>query len=142
MPPQDSKAFFKNHANKIKRPAVIFADFESLLLPFYGPHHDQTKTNINNHHLICSFCYIIYSDDTHSDPVQYRGPNAASTFLKAMLYEYSRIQNTLPTLDQDICPLCEEPILTPHEKCSNILTKSRSILPIFFTTSVGMTPTL
>ena len=87
MPPQDSKVYFKNHVNKVKRPAVVYAEFESLLLLFYCPHHDQTKTNINTRHLICSFCYIIlYSDNTHSDPVQYRGPNAASTFLKAMLY--------------------------------------------------------
>ena len=50
-----------------------------------------------------------------------------------MLCEYSRIQDALPDLsDQDMCPLCEEPTPTPHEKCSKTLTNSRAILPMFF----------
>ena len=65
MPSEDSKVYFKNHVNKIKRPAVVYADFESLLLPFYGPHHDQAKTNINNHTLYAPSAILFFIQTIH-----------------------------------------------------------------------------
>ena len=66
---------FKNYARKIKLPFMIYADFESILIP-------ENKAKYQNH-IGCSFGYrLMYVDDQFSKPFRlYLGQDAVRKFI-------------------------------------------------------------
>lgn len=85
-PPPDSKVYFKNVCKLQKSPYVVYADFESIIVPYEGPlPKDLPKTVTLSNHQVCSYAFIVVSSDgKHSKPQLYRGPNAAKNFLQQM----------------------------------------------------------
>ncbi|KAK3794857.1 hypothetical protein RRG08_001008 [Elysia crispata] len=97
MPPE-GKLTFQNHHKQLPAPYVIYADFEALTTKVEGPELDPTKSNTQRtqHHEACSYCYVVVRCDGKTEaPAQYRGPNAAEHFLRALQVEESRIQKVL-----------------------------------------------
>ena len=96
--PQEGKLTFQNHHKQLPAPYVIYADFEALTTKVEGPELDPTKSNTQKtqHHEACSYCYVVVRCDGKTEaPAQYRGPNAAEHFLRALQVEESRIQKVL-----------------------------------------------
>ena len=106
MPKEGEVIKFKDYANQIKAPVVIYADFECSNV-------DKTNTSFDNpcedpNCKICerhkkrtvkeanqeanSYCYVIVrTDGLHKAPVIYRGENAAKHLLKALDNELEEI---------------------------------------------------
>ena len=85
-PKPGDKVCFKN-LNKLQmNPYVVYADFESLIVPYEGPvAAELPKTVSVSNHQVCSYAFIIVrSDGQHSKPELYRGQGAASSFLERM----------------------------------------------------------
>ena len=62
---------FKNYERKIKSPFMIYADFESILVPEdYGKQNaDEYYTNKYQKHVACSYGYkLVRVDDKFSKP--------------------------------------------------------------------------
>ena len=98
VPPKPgSKVSFKNLKKLQTNPYVVYADFESLIVPYQGPTpKDLPKTVLVNNHQICSYAFIIVrSDGECSEPELYRGPNAAQHFLERMLHTRNQLSNQL-----------------------------------------------
>ena len=96
--PQEGKLTFQNHHKQLPAPYVIYADFEALTTKVEGPELDPTKSNTQKtqHHEACSYCYVVVRCDGKTEaPAQYRGPNAAEHFLRALQEEERGIQKVL-----------------------------------------------
>ncbi|KAK3765304.1 hypothetical protein RRG08_027310 [Elysia crispata] len=96
--PQEEKLTFQNHHKQLPAPYVIYADFEALTTKVEGPEFDPTKSNTQKtqHHEACSYCYVVVRCDGKTEaPAEYRGPNAAEHFLRALQVEERRIQKVL-----------------------------------------------
>ena len=96
--PQEGKLTFQNHHKQLPAPYVIYADFEALITKVEGPELDPTKSNTQKtqHHEACSYCYVVVRCDGKTEaPAQYRGPNAAEHFLRALQEEEREIQKVL-----------------------------------------------
>ncbi|KAK3753831.1 hypothetical protein RRG08_006222 [Elysia crispata] len=125
--PQEGKLTFQNHHKQLPAPYVIYADFEALTTKVEGPELDPTKSNTQKtqHHEACSYCYVVVRCDGKTEaPAQYRGPNAAEHFLRALQVEERGIQKVLAK-PQDMrmtradweshrtassCHVCEKPL--------------------------------
>ena len=97
MPPE-GKLTFQNHHKQLPAPYIIYADFEALTTKVEGPELDPTKSNTQRtqHHEACSYCYVkVRCDGKTEAPAEYRGPNAAEHFLRALQAEERGIQKTL-----------------------------------------------
>ena len=100
MPPE-GKFTFQNHHKQLPAPYVIYADFEALTTKVEGPELDPTKSNTQRtqHYETCSYCYVkVRCDGKTEAPAEYRGPNAAEHFLRALQEEESGIQKVLAKL--------------------------------------------
>jgi hypothetical protein len=90
---------FKKYEALIRKPYVIYADFESLLVPVQGCEnaHDKSSTEIKKEHVPCGFAYVIVGQEgLESSPVQcYRGPDAVTVFLQKMMEEEQRLLSSL-----------------------------------------------
>jgi hypothetical protein len=79
---------FKNIGNQLKVPFVIYADFESILIPHSTCQPDPTKpsTTTIHTHKPCSYGYFIKCtfDDTLNKYVTYRGENCATHFIQSI----------------------------------------------------------
>ena len=96
--PQEGKLTFQNHHKQLPAPYVIYADFEALTTKVEGPELDPTKSNTQKtqHHEACSYCYVVVRCDGKTEaPAQYRGPNTAEHFLRALQVEERGIQKVL-----------------------------------------------
>ena len=81
LPTQKNKYMkFKNIAKMLKVPYVIYADFESLLIPTDEPGR-------KHEHQPCGYSYLIVSTlpNQHFQPVCYRGPNVLEHFFENIL---------------------------------------------------------
>ena len=90
--PQEGKLTFQNHHKQLPAPYVIYADFEALTTKVEGLELDPTKSNTQKtqHHEACSYCYVVVRCDGKTEaPAQYRRPNAAEHFLRALQVEES-----------------------------------------------------
>ena len=100
MPEPNSKIAFKNIQKQMKAPFVVYADFESLLIPEKVTKGSQTI--LTQKHEICSYGYIAVSCDgtVFKGPVIYRGEDAAHKFLEEMCKLYwemtSKIEHPVP----------------------------------------------
>ena len=63
------------------------------------------------HHEACSYCYMaVRCGDQTEPPVEYRGPNAAEHFLKAIQEEERKIKVMLANNAAINCHRCEKPL--------------------------------
>ena len=93
-----NKLAFQNHQKQLPAPFIIYADFEALTIKVEGPELSPTKSNTRKtqQHEACSYCYIVVRCDGQTQsPVEYRGPNAAEHFLKALQEEERKIKAAL-----------------------------------------------
>ena len=86
----ENKLAFQNWHKQMPAPCVIYADFEALTKKIEGPGLDPGKSNTQRmqDHEACSFCYImVRCNDQTEPPVEYRSPNTAKRFIRALLKE-------------------------------------------------------
>ena len=99
MPEEGKNKFtFQNHHKQLPAPYIIYADFEALTTKVEGPELDPTKSNTQRtqHHEACSYCYVkVRCDGQTEAPVEYRGPDAAEHFLRALQEEERGIKGVL-----------------------------------------------
>ena len=91
--------YFKDIHKQLKVPFVIYADFESIIIPCTQENlnDDASYTQKTHEHQASGFCYIVVSDveDFNTPPVVYRGENAVEKFLECLLVEEKRIRPIL-----------------------------------------------
>ena len=93
-----NKLTFQNYHKQLSAPYIIYADFEALTTKIQGVVLDPTKSNTQKtqYHETCSYCYIVVRCDGQTEPpMEYRGPNAAEHFLKALQAEEQKIKKVL-----------------------------------------------
>ncbi|CAB4012234.1 Gastrula zinc finger [Paramuricea clavata] len=87
MPKRGSKVMFKNHRRQLSVPFVIYADFESQLIPVDGDGKCLRKTQS---HEMCSYGFkrVCYYDGKYDGEYKsYRGVGAIGRFLTDVLNE-------------------------------------------------------
>ncbi|CAB4012236.1 uncharacterized transposon-derived [Paramuricea clavata] len=87
MPKRGSKVMFKNHRRQLSVPFVIYADFESQLIPVDGDGKCLRKTQS---HEMCSYGFkrVCYYDGKYDGEYKsYRGVGATGRFLTDVLNE-------------------------------------------------------
>ena len=94
LPKEGTKIKFKNYKNQVPAPFVIYADFESILLPDKERKLDETSeeshtTRYQTHQAISyGLKRVCYYDDWHSgEYVSYVGKDATRNFIQAVLNE-------------------------------------------------------
>ena len=82
---------FKNYERKIKSPFIIYADFESILVPEEKgkQNSEESYTNKYQKHIACSCGYkLVCADDKFSKPFKtYLGEDAIYNFINNMIEE-------------------------------------------------------
>ena len=100
LPSPGDEVKFRNQKNMLKNPFVVYADFESMLIPIQ---EQKGHTQYTQKHEICGFCYVIVDHTGHNwNPVVYIGENAASEFLKRMREEWFKIYKILSDDQKDL----------------------------------------
>ena len=87
MPRRGDKAKFGNYRKQLPAQFVIYADFESLLIPEEGEGRCLRKTQ---RHELCSYGFkrvCHYDNKYRGEYKSYRGPGAVRRFLKELLEE-------------------------------------------------------
>ena len=89
---------FKNYFKQIPVPFKIYADFECNLKSVES--YEGSYSKKYQDHIPCSFAYkLVCVDDKFSKPiVVFRGKNAASKFIKAILKEYEYCKKVMKKL--------------------------------------------
>ena len=100
LPKEGTKIKFKNHRNSMPVPFVIYADFESILVPEekkdVEKDEDQSHTNRYQTHQACSFGLktVCHYDDKYSGKYKsYVGKDAAHVFLRTVIREAARCRH-------------------------------------------------
>lgn len=98
MPDSDEKAKkrFSSFRNIIAAPFVIYADFESIILPSKAI--NKGKQISKTFHQCCSWGAMTVCRDNStfdSDPVMYTGPDSVKHFLSHLELEFERVQKIL-----------------------------------------------
>lgn len=85
MPPEGSIVTFENHKHRIPVPFVIYADFESILVPCNQKRGE--KTTLTHEHVPCSVgVHVVCSNPAIRFPYQcFFGPNATVQFLDYLI---------------------------------------------------------
>ena len=82
---------FKNFGRKIKLPFMIYADFESIIVPEdNGKHYpNESYTSKYQKYAACSYgCKLAYVDDKINKPyISYLGKDAVHKFISSMIAE-------------------------------------------------------
>ena len=93
---------FNNYMRQLKVPFCIYADFECTTKEIMSceKNPDESSTEKYQKHEPNSFAYKVVSSDPnyHKNPVNYRGPDAASKFLECMLKEEREIETILSNI--------------------------------------------
>ena len=106
MPAKGSKTKFKNIKNMLRKPYVIYADFESLIKPLTEA-IETGKTEKTDHHEPSSYCLACVRSDgqlIHYD--LYRGENVINKFYESLDKIGEHISN------QPVAPI----IITPQQE--------------------------
>ena len=80
----ENTLFFENYQNQMKKPWVIYADFESIVVRIQGcfPDPEQSSTTETSMHKPCGFCMLaVRSDGETKGPYLYRGEDVVRRFL-------------------------------------------------------------
>ena len=97
---KNDKITFQNHHKQFPAPFIIYADFEALTTKIEGPELNPSVSNTQRTqlHETCSYCYVVVRCDGKTEtPVEYRGPDAAEHFLRAIQAEEHKIKDVLAT---------------------------------------------
>lgn len=113
LPDEDHKWLqFMNFMNKERHPFVVYADFEALTKPIdtCEPDPSTSFTNAYQNHIGCAVGYKVVCsyDETFSFYESYRGPEAATWFVKRM----KDLVGVVEQLYKNIKPM----VLTDEEK--------------------------
>ena len=126
---EDEKwVYFKNFANQLKVPFVIYADFECYTKPIAGCSDNPNKSSTRKyqHHVPSGYSYIVVGaqENLIQKPVVYRGTNVVEHFLDSLIQEEQKIgeflQRSSPLLiteeqerefqNASDCHICGEPL--------------------------------
>ena len=82
---------FRNYERKLKSPFIIYAEFESILMPEDNgkQNPEETYTSQYQKHIGSSYSYkLVYLDDKVSNPFKtYMGKDAVYNFINNMIEE-------------------------------------------------------
>ena len=87
MPKKSEYVKLKNYKRKIKLPFMIYADFESILVPEDNGKQNPNQSYANKYqkHVACSYGYkLVYVDDKFKS---YLGEDAIYNFISSMIEE-------------------------------------------------------
>ena len=91
VPKKGEYVKFKNYERKIKSSFMIYADFESILVPENNEKQNPNESDTNKYqkHVACSYGYeLVCVDDKFSDPFKsYLGENAVYQIISDMIEE-------------------------------------------------------
>lgn len=123
---EESLMYFDNYQSKQRVPYIIYADFESILVPIPScqPNSVSSFTQKINNHVPCGYAYIIIDSNGKSlKPIScYRGVNAVDHFLEELIKEKDilaqKLTYTVPLImtpqneedfqRADLCFLCKK----------------------------------
>ncbi|CAB3989883.1 Gastrula zinc finger, partial [Paramuricea clavata] len=129
LPKEGTKIKFKNHRNSMPVPFVIYADFESILVPeerkvdSENP-EDKSSTDLYQTHKACSFGLktVCHYDDKYSgEYMSYVGEDAALVFLKTVLKESFKCRDMVNKIFK------KKMVITPEEEAEFWKTRNCSI---------------
>ena len=91
MPKKGEYVKFKNFEGKLKSPFMIYAEFESILVPDDNGKQNSKEAYIKKYqkHVLCSYGYkLVCVDYTFSKPFKsYLGEDAVYNFISSMIKE-------------------------------------------------------
>ena len=129
LPKEGTKIKFKNYKHQVPAPFVIYADFESILVPDKERKMDETSdeshTTRYQTHQACSYGMkrVCYYDDWYSGEYKsYIGKDAARNFIQAVLYEAKICNRIMKTQFNKPMKLTEEEEYQNADYC-HICTK-------------------
>ena len=129
LPKEGTTIKFKNHRNSMPVPFVIYADFESILVPEEKngkaeSSEDESSTTLYQTHKACSFGLktVCHYDDKYSGEYKsYIGSDAALVFLKTVLKESYRCRHLVDNIFK------KKMVITPKQEVEFQETKDCSI---------------
>ena len=117
--------YFKDYSMVRRVPFVIYADFESVLLPVdtCTPKHDASSTTIKQIHVPCGYCIIVVGPSKIHKPQYYRGEDCIDHFFDTLFAWEKAIIKKLKTpvkmkmteadkirlRDAKTCYMCKKP---------------------------------
>jgi hypothetical protein len=129
LPKEGTKIKFKNYKHQVPAPFIIYADFESILVPDNERKMDETSdeshTTRYQTHQACSYGLkrVCYYDDWHSGEYNsYIGKDAARNFIQAVLDEAKVCNRIMKTQFNKPMKLTEEEEYQNADYC-HICTK-------------------
>ncbi|CAB4015988.1 Gastrula zinc finger, partial [Paramuricea clavata] len=126
LPKEGTKIKFKNHRNSMPVPFVIYADFESILVPEERKEksenpEDKSSTDLYQTHKACSFGLktVCHYDDKYSGEYKsYVGSDAALVFLKTVVKESFRCREMTDKIFR------KKMVITPKEEAEFLVTRN------------------
>ncbi|CAB4022658.1 Gastrula zinc finger, partial [Paramuricea clavata] len=129
LPNEGSKIKFGHYRNSMPAPFVIYADFESMLVPEERKvesedAEEKSTTELYQTHKACSFGLktVCHYDDKHSgEYISYVGKNATEVFLKTVLKVSIRCREMVNKIFK------KKMIITPEQEAEFWMTRNCSI---------------
>ncbi|CAB3984674.1 Gastrula zinc finger, partial [Paramuricea clavata] len=129
LPKEGTKIKFKNHRNSMPAPFVIYADFESILVPEEKKvdsenSEDKSSTDLYQTHKACSFGLktVCHYDDKYSgEYISYVGEDATQVFLKTVLKESIKCREMVNKIFK------KKMVITPEQEAEFWMTRNCSI---------------
>ncbi|CAB3991092.1 Gastrula zinc finger [Paramuricea clavata] len=126
LPKEGTKIKCKNHRNSMPVPFVIYADFESILVPEERKEksenpEDESSTDLYQTHKACSFGLktVCHYDDKYSGEYKsYVGSDAALVFLKTVVKESFRCREMTDKIFR------KKMVITPKEEAEFLVTRN------------------
>ncbi|CAB4015631.1 Gastrula zinc finger [Paramuricea clavata] len=129
LPKEGTKIKFKNHRNSMPAPFVIYADFESMLVPEERKvdsesSEEKSTTDLYQTHKACSFglktvCH--YDDQYSGEYISYVGEDATNVFLKTVLKESIKCREMVNKIFK------KKMVITPEQEAEFWMTRNCSI---------------
>ena len=124
LPKADDKwMYYTDIRKQLKIPYVIYADFESLLVPIEGCENDpeNSQTAKITKHVACGFAYKVVglTKGTSKQPIVYRGQDIVEKFVECMAQKQEDIEQMFKH--------CEPNLMTGN-KGNNKITELGTIL--------------
>ncbi|CAB4001817.1 Gastrula zinc finger [Paramuricea clavata] len=125
LPAEGSKVKFGHHRNSMPAPFVIYADFESMLVPEERKvESEDSSTELYQTHKACSFglktvCH--YDDQYSGEYMSYVGEDATTVFLKTVLKGSIRCREMVNKIFK------KKMVITPEQEAEFWMTRNCSI---------------
>ncbi|CAB3978273.1 Gastrula zinc finger [Paramuricea clavata] len=129
LPKEGTKIKFKHHRNSMPAPFVIYADFESILVPEEKKADSEnlggkSSTDLYQTHKACSFGLktVCHYDDKYSgEYISYVGEDATLVFLKTVLKESIKCREMVNKIFK------KKMVITPEQEAEFWKTRNCSI---------------